>query len=199
VPTASTITVAQETSYPWDGDVAITVRTAAPAKFDLMLRIPGWCPKHAIKVNGKPFAAPVAKGYAKIRRMWSDGDRVELSLAMPIQRVAAHPRVAEDSGRVALQRGPLVYCLEQCDNTAFVRSIALPDKAKLAARFDKKLFGGTVVIEGDALAPAAAGWKGKLYQPASAAQLKPVKFKAIPYCLWDNREAGPMTVWLPRA
>jgi DUF1680 family protein len=178
--------------------VVITLHLATPAKFDLMLRIPGWCPKHALKVNGKPVAAPVSKGYAKIRRTWSDGDRVELSLAMPIQRVAAHPRVAEDAGRVALQRGPLVYCLEQCDNSPFVRSIALPDKAKLAARFDKKLFGGTTVIEGEAMAPATAGWKGKLYQPASATQLKPVKFKAIPYCLWDNREAGPMTVWMPR-
>jgi len=198
-PASGTITVTQKTNYPWDGDVAITVRTAAPAKFDLMLRIPGWCPKHAIQVNGKPFAAPVAKGYARIRRTWSDGDRVELSLAMPIQRIAAHPRVAEVAGKVALQRGPLVYCLEQCDNKAPVRSILLPDKAKLSARFDEKLFGGTMVIEGEALAPAPAGWKGKLYAPASAAQLKPVKFKAIPYCLWDNREAGPMTVWLPRA
>ena len=192
------VTLHQDTDYPWSGDVEITVGVASPARFALMLRIPGWCAKHALKVNGKPVAAPVAKGYAKIRRTWNDGDRVELSLAMPIQRVAAHPRVAEDAGKVALQRGPLVFCLEQCDNAALVRSIELPDKAKLSARFDQKLFGGAVVIEGEALAPTPTGWKGQLYQPASATQLKPVKFRAIPYCLWDNREGGAMTVWLPR-
>ena len=176
----------------------IAIGVPNPTKFDLMLRIPGWCREHAIKLNGKAIAAPLVKGYARIRRTWHDSDVVDLSLAMPIERVVAHPSVAEDAGRVALQRGPLLYCLEQCDNTAPVRSILLPDKAKLTARFDKKLFGGVVVIEGQGLAPTQAGWKGKLYQPATALSLRPAKFKAIPYCLWDNREAGPMTVWLPR-
>lgn len=190
--------LAVETGYPWNGDVRLAIRLQHPAKFDLFLRIPGWCRKHALRVNGKAVGHRIVKGYARISREWTNGDRVELSLAMPIERVVAHPSVAEDAGKVALQRGPLVYCLEQCDNAAPVRSIILPDKARLVARYDKRLLGGTVVIEGTALAPTLGGWKGRLYQPASALSLRPARFRAIPYCLWDNRAAGPMTVWLPR-
>ncbi|HPD14395.1 MAG TPA: glycoside hydrolase family 127 protein [Planctomycetota bacterium] len=195
----ATVTLTQETGYPWNGDVRLTVSVAQPSEFDLFLRIPGWCRKHLLKVNGKTVAHKMAKGYAKISRTWANGDRVELSLAMPVERVVAHPRVAEDAGKVALRRGPIVYCLEQADNSAPVRSLLLPDRARLTARFDKKLLGGVVVIEGVGLAPTQAGWRGKLYQPASALSLRPAKFRAIPYCLWDNREPGAMTVWLPRA
>lgn len=187
-----------ETTYPWNGDVKLTVRVQEPSKFDLFLRIPGWCRKHALRVNGKAVGHRIVKGYAKLSRTWANGDRVELSLAMPAERVVAHPSVAEDAGKAALRRGPIVYCLEQADNTAPVRSILLPDKAKLAARFDRKLFGGVVVIEGQGLTPTQAGWKGRLYQPVAALSLRPARFRAIPYCLWDNREPGPMTVWLPR-
>ncbi len=192
------VTLTQETSYPWNGDVKLTVGVQQPSKFDLFLRIPGWCRKHLLRVNGKTVGHKMVKGYARVSRTWANGDRVELSLAMPIERVVAHPSVAEDAGKVALQRGPLVYCLEQCDNAAPVRSLLLPDRARLAARFDNKLFGGTVVIEGQGLAPTQGGWKGKLYQPASALSLRPARFRAIPYSLWDNREPGAMTVWLPR-
>jgi hypothetical protein len=193
------VVVAQLTSYPWDEKVRIAIGVPNPTSFDLMLRIPGWCREHSIRLNGRAIAAPLVKGYARIRRTWDDSDVVDLSLAMPIERVVAHPRVAEDAGKVALQRGPLLYCLEQCDNSAQVRSLLLPDKAKLTARLDIKLFGGTVVIEGQGLAPTQAGWKAKLYRPTAETALRPVKFKAIPYCLWDNRAPGPMTVWLPRA
>ncbi|MBM4034491.1 MAG: glycoside hydrolase family 127 protein [Planctomycetes bacterium] len=193
------VTLTQETSYPWNGDVKLTVGVQQPSKFDLFLRIPGWCREHTLRVNGKAAGHRIVKGYAKLSRTWSNGDRVELSLAMPIERVVAHPRVAEDAGKVALQRGPLVFCLEQCDNAAPVRSIILPDEARLTARFDNRLLGGAVLIEGTGLAPSQGGWKGKLYQPAGALSLRPVKFRAIPYCLWDNRSPGPMTVWLPRS
>jgi len=196
-PAGGSITV--ETSYPWNGDIRLTVSVAEPSKFDLFLRIPGWCRKHLLRVNGKTVGHRMVKGYARISRKWANGDRVELSLAMPVERLVAHPRVAEDAGKVALRRGPIVYCLEQADNPAPVRSILLPDKPRLAARFDKKLLGGVVVIEGTGLAPTQAGWRGKLYQPESALSLRPARFRAIPYCLWDNREPGPMTVWLPRA
>ena len=192
------VTLTQATDYPYAGDVALTLALKAPAAFDLMLRVPGWCRRHSVKLNGRPLEAQVTKGYARLRREWRDGDRVELSLAMPVERVAAHPSLAEDAGRVALQRGPVVYCLEQCDHRADVRSFVLPDRAKLTARRDRKLFGGTAVIEGTALAPATAGWKGSLYRPAADQQMRQVRLKAIPYCLWDNRDPGPMTVWLPR-
>ncbi|MGD8239894.1 MAG: glycoside hydrolase family 127 protein [Armatimonadota bacterium] len=192
------ITVTQQTDYPWDGDVAITIGVDEPATFALRLRIPGWCGKHRLKVNGKTAKARVVKGYAGIKRQWHDGDRVELALDMPVERVVAHPRVLVNAGRVALQRGPMVYCLEQCDHSADVASILLPNSARLTPRFDRKLLGGVTVIEGSGLAPALSGWQTELYRPARAARTKRVAIKAIPYCLWDNREPGAMTVWLPR-
>ena len=193
------VTLAQRTRYPWDGEVKIAVRLSDPAKFALMLRIPGWCRRYVLKVNGGRARHRVVKGYAKVAREWRDGDVVELSLAMPVERVAAHPSVAADAGKVALRRGPIVYCLEQCDHAADVRSVALPDRAKLAARFDRRLLGGAVVIEAQGVAPRSAGWKGALYRTGGKMRMKPVKIQAVPYYLWDNRAPGPMTVWIPRA
>lgn len=192
------VTLTAKTEYPWDGTINFTVTLDQPAKFDVMLRIPAWCGKYKLAVNGKAVKAPVVKGYAKLRRAWQSGDTVQLVLDMPVQRVAANPQVSEAAGKVALQRGPILFCLEQTDNAAPVGSLLLPDKAKLTARFDKKFLGGAVVIEGPAVAPDVKPWKKNLYQPAPKAKLKSVKFKAIPYALWDNREPGAMVVWLPR-
>ena len=192
------VKIIQQTDYPWDGQVKITVRTAAAARFDLMLRIPGWCRRHSLKVNGRPAGAKAVKGYARIARRWNDGDQVELSLAMPIERVEANPKVPQDVGRVAIQRGPVVYCLEQVDHAADVHAILLPDSAELTARLRPKLLGGAVVIEGRGLAADGRGWAGRLYRPSRKPATRPVKITAVPYCLWDNRAAGAMTVWLPR-
>jgi len=193
------ITLTQQTDYPWDGDVEITVGAEGQAEFAMMLRIPAWCRKHDLKVNGKAFRAPVVRGYARIRRRWADGDTVRLSLTMPPERIVAAPAVDADAGKVALQRGPVVYCLEACDHGIDVRGIILPDRAKLAVRFDKKLLGGCTVIEGPARSIAQAGWKDKLYRPADEVKTRPVRIRAVPYCLWGNRKPGPMRVWLPRA
>ncbi|NQT52161.1 glycoside hydrolase family 127 protein [bacterium] len=192
------VTLTQKTNYPWGSNVRITVGTAEPASFAMMLRIPGWCSRHTLKVNGKAVKAKVTRGYARIKRRWKDGDRVDLSLAMPVERVVAHPSVAHDAGRVALQRGPLVYCLEECDNGLDVRSLVLPGDAKLTARFDESVLGGTTVIEGTGLVPRSEGWRGKIYRAARDTKTKKAAFKAIPYCLWDNRAAGTMAIWLPR-
>jgi hypothetical protein len=100
---------------------------------------------------------------------------------------------------VALQRGPIVYCLEQCDNKAPVRAVLLPDRARLRARFDRRLLGGCVVVEGGALAVSPAGCGGELYCDAGCLTTRRVRIKAIPYFLWDNRKPGAMTVWIPRA
>jgi len=108
--------------------------------------------------------------------------------------------VADNVGRVAIQRGPIVYCVEQCDHKAPVRSIFLADKAPLAARFDKRLLGGCVVVEGWGAAEDLGKWKGRLYQsPREAGKMRRVKIRAVPYFLWDNRKPGAMAVWLPRA
>jgi len=193
------VTLRQRTDYPWDGRVRVEVAPDGPCEFDLMLRVPGWCESHAVAVNGRRAAPPVVRGYARIRRRWGPGDAVELSLAMPVRRVAARPDVPQDAGRVALQRGPLVYCLEQVDHTADVHTILLPDASELTARFRPRLLGGAAVIEGGALALSRAGWRGRLYRPSPRRRTRAVRIRAVPYCLWDNREKGAMAVWLPRA
>jgi hypothetical protein len=189
-----------DTQYPWCGQVAMRLALDAPGQFGLALRIPGWCRKHKVTVNGKPAAARLVKGYATLRRPWQDGDEVVLVLEMPVERVAANPMAADDVGRIAIQRGPVVYCLEQCDHKAPVRSIFLADRAPLAACFDKRLLGGCVVVEGWGAAEDIGKWKGELYRsPPAADKMKRAKIRAVPYFLWDNRKPGAMAVWLPRA
>ena len=192
------VRLTQHTDYPWDGNVEMTLGVDRPAEFDVMLRIPGWCRQHRIEVNGEAADAPVTRGYAKLRRRWRNGDRIGLSLAMPVERMVSHPRMVENAGRVALQRGPIVYCLEQCDHTAPVRSIVLPDDAELMARFDEELVSRAVVIEGGGLAPSKEEPDGPLYRPASERKYDSVDVKAIPYFMWDNRGPGAMAVWLPQ-
>ncbi len=192
------VLLSQKTGYPWDGEVALAVRAAAPATFDLMLRIPGWCRGHRIRVNGRLVRARLVKGYARIRRRWSSGDVAALSLPMPVERVQANPKVPQGVGRVAIQRGPIVYCLEEADHDHDVHAVLLPEAARLTARFDPKLLGGVTVVEGRALALSGTGWTGRLYRPARRPATKPVRITAVPYCLWDNRRKGAMTVWIPR-
>lgn len=192
------VSIRQETRYPWEGAVKLTLGMGRPTRFEMRLRLPGWCPRHELTVNGEPVETRMVKGYAVLQREWRDGDVIHLTLEMPVQRLVAHPRVAEDAGKVALQRGPLVYCLEQCDNAAPVRAVTLPDASPLIARYRPEVLGGAVVLEGAAQAPAATGWNHRLYRTVPETRTRAVKFTAVPYCLWDNRGPGPMTVWLPR-
>jgi DUF1680 family protein len=193
------VLLTQQTDYPWDGRVRIRVGLDGPATFSLVLRIPGWCRNYTLAVDGKRVAGRPVRSYVRIRRRWQDGDRVELRLAMPVERMAAHPAVTADVGKVALQRGPVVYCLEQCDHGVGVHSIALPKRARLRARLDRRLLGGTTVIEGEGSAFAVAGWQGQLYRPVGEGKIRRVRITAIPYCLWGNRRPGAMAVWLPQA
>ncbi len=195
----SAVTLRQETRYPWDGRIDLTLSLAGKARFDLMLRIPAWCRSHKLSVNGKRVSRPVRKGYVRLSRAWADGDRVSLDLEMRVERVAAHPFVLDDGGRVALQRGPLVYCLEGCDHKVDLRTVVLPDRSRLTARWDARRLGGVVVIEGDAQAVPLADWRDRLYQFIDAPRAKRVRLKAVPFCLWDNRRRGDMAVFLPRA
>ncbi len=182
----------EETKYPWEGDVQLTVEPAKSFAFDLHLRVPGWCDgEPAVTVNGEKLSGLKAeKGYLKIARTWKSGDVVRLSLPMPVQRVYADPHVQADEGRVALQRGPVVYCLEGVDNDGQVRNLVLPKDAKLTTEFDKELLGGVVVVKGEAQAVTGLDDEGKPI-------VKTTSFVAIPYCIWDNRKPGPMVVWLP--
>jgi hypothetical protein len=184
------------TEYPWDGKVELELTPAAPAKFALRLRVPGWCQHAGVAVNrGAVYVPVIERGYLVLDREWKRGDRVELDLPMPVQRVAANPQVKADQGLLALQRGPIVYCLEQCDQAKPLAALWLPLEARLKAAREPGLLGGVVTVTGEARAVSDQQWRRKLYQPAAAAE--GVALKAIPYYAWDNRQPGAMKVWLP--
>src|SRR5262249_5186187 len=148
-------------------------------------------------VNGEPVEQDVARGtYLEIRRAWKNGDVVRLSLPMPVRKLESHPYVTNNAGRVALKRGPLVYCMEQAALGCDSRGLVLPADTELAACWEPDLLGGVTVLRGSARArDLAAAWGWDLYrapedQPQPAA--RPVEFTAIPYYAWANREPGGM-------
>ena len=194
----STVQIDEQTNYPWDGDVHFTINTENPTQFKLALRIPGWCRDFNLAVNGKPTSTDLIHGYSVISREWANSDEVTLHLAMPIERIVSHPDVRQNAGCIALQHGPIVYCVEEVDNGPQLANIALPRDAQLTAKFDNDLFGGISVITGEAMRLDPRTWPGDLYQPQSALTYphSPISFKAIPYCFWANRQPGEMRVWI---
>ena len=187
---------AQETDYPWSGNVKMIVKPSKTAVFDVNMRMPGWCASAKVSINGQPIDAKHGdNGYIKINREWRSGDTITLDMQMPIQRIAANPRVKSDIGRVAIQRGPVVYCLEAMDNNDSVLDVALPGDAQLEATFKPDLLGGVTILNGNALRCKDVDWEDTLYQPVSDDEK--ISITAIPYYAWDNRDAGEMAVWLP--
>ena len=199
------IQLAQETEYPWNGRVRIKILKCGETPFALKLRIPGWAKNASVRVNHRPalangLGAPaLPESYFEIRRVWQPGDFVDLDLPMPVRLMAANPLVEEDLNQVAVQRGPLVYCLESPDMPPGVKisDVLIPADIKLTARFDRRLLDGIVVLEGKALARPKENWEGKLYREFQPSELKPVNVKLIPYSVWQNRGASEMSVWLP--
>lgn len=188
------VTIRQETRYPWEGHVEVHVDPARPVETTLAFRVPGWCENHAVSVNDAPHDPPVRAGYATLARAWRAGDVVTLDFPMPVRRVYAHPRVAPDVGRVALQRGPLIYCLEEVDNGPYLDRVGIPRNAALETTERPDLLGGVVVIEGEGLRLSAEGWEEHLYAP-DVPELESVAIRAIPYYAWANRTPGEMIVW----
>jgi uncharacterized protein len=181
------VRIKQTTRYPWAGDVKLTITPEQVKDFALNLRIPQWCQGATVAINGKSLGELVNdKGYVTINGSWSAGDVVELNLPMPIKRIKADPRVKDNVGRVALQRGPIVYCVEAIDNNGRAMNLALPPDAELSAEHRGQLLGGVTVIKGKALA-----------RQKENERAKSVEFTAVPYYAWDNREPGEMVVWLP--
>jgi len=194
------VVVEQETRYPWDGTIQLSVRPEQETTFTLSLRIPGWCQSATLSLNGQPLDLEplMHKGYARIQRTWKPGDTVVLELPMMIERVQAHPSLYDDGGCIALQRGPLIYCLEEVDNGPNLRDITLPRDAELKAEFDQDLLGGVFVISGQAKRRDASNWEGKLYR-ATLPEVSTIPLKAIPYYAWANRTLGEMLVWITEA
>jgi hypothetical protein len=200
------VTLTQQTRYPWDGLVKLIVEPEREeVSFALFLRIPGWCqgpqteddlyrvpekPRRGaarITVNGRVLRDfQLVKGYARLNRNWRKGDQVELDLPMPVQRVRAHPKVQANVGRVALQRGPIVYCLEGVDNDGVPRSLALGTNTSFSVKHQPDLLNGVTVVIGQAM-----------LRQKGTETAQPFGFRAVPYYAWDNRAPGQMLVWLP--
>lgn len=190
------VTVKQATNYPWDGRVRLQVAAAQPQEFTLHVRVPSWANGAAFTLNGKKIVAEVSKGYAQFTRKWAASDVLELSLPMKIEMLEANPNVLQSRGKIALRRGPLVYCLEQPDNKTDIEKIALPTAAKFTSHFEPALLGGVTVITAQGRTQDESGWDNALYRPIRPASGAPVTVKAIPYCVWGNRGQKKMKVWI---
>jgi len=194
----SAIALKQETNYPWEGFVNITMENAPSNSFALHLRIPGWCKKASLKVNGKLVDAILTRGqYIDIRRIWKKGDRIELVMDMPATLIESNPLVEETKNQVAVKRGPIVYCLESPDlPNRDVFDVAIPATIKLQPTPMKIANGNVMTLTGEARLLQNNNWKNTLYKEVNATT-KPIKIKLIPYYAWANRGKTDMTVWLP--
>ena len=200
--------VQQQTNYPWDGNIKINVSPEKKLKCKLMVRIPGWAQNQPVPgdtyqylqmsdlhfmltVNGQPAQYTMQNGYAVIEREWKKGDSVNLELPMDIKRITATDKIKDDRNRVALERGPLVYCLEHTDNNGEAMNIILPDQANLSSAYNAGLLNGVVTISGEAtvVKPTADG---------SGIETIKQNITAIPYYAWANRGQGQMQIWIPR-
>jgi len=196
----------QETRYPWDGDVRMTVRPDQTGRFTIAVRVPGWARGEAVpsglyrfaddslqavtlKVNRRLEPIKLEKGYAVLTRDWHSGDVIELHLPMPVRRVVATQEVEADRERVAIQRGPIVYCAEWPDNPkGKVLELELPGDGALSAEFKPDILNGITVVKGKGFYPEEGG--------AANASGRMAEFTAIPYYAWAHRGEGQMIVWM---
>jgi DUF1680 family protein len=193
------VTLRQATDYPWDGQVRIDLERERSARFALRVRVPGWCRGATLRVNDVSVPPDGERGYVRLERTWRSGDQVTLDLPMPVQRVYAHPAVAEDAGRVALQRGPIVYCLEQADNAVPLDAVRLIRVAPISTTFDATCLGGVVKLASQGLLADAGDWSARLYRADQPPRLQPCALVAVPYAVWGNRSDGQMRTWIHEA
>ncbi len=197
--------VIQKTNYPWEGAVDIAVTPAQPAEFTVYLRVPGWADRADVTVNGKAWTGVAPGKYLSIRRRWSPGDTIRLQLPMATEVLAANPRVADDTGRVAVQRGPLVYCLEGVDQPSGVElsdvSLRLSKQpgSEFQTQFRRDLLDGVVELHHPGFVREGSASSNILYPRFSGEPLKTrrVELTFIPYYAWANRIATGMQVWTP--
>lgn len=201
LPQGSVLKCKQTSNYPWDGKIKLSIEPEqASATFGLNLRIPAWAHGATVSVNGETLAPPIQPGsYCRIERTWQPGDQVELVLPLVMRAVTSHPHISNNNGRIALLRGPLVYCVEQADHEADVWDLYLPKDFQWSEHCTENLLGGVVTAQTSAFARTDTGWQQQLYRAYGEEQptYAPATLTAIPYYAWANREAGPMQVWLP--
>lgn len=203
LPGGGRVALRVESGYPWDGKVRVTVEDAPAAAWGLSLRIPGWCTEPVVRVNGAPSTVTPEHGYYTVVREWQTGDVVELELAMPPVLMEAHPRVDPTRGSLAIQRGPMVYCLEEVDQEAGIDlfDVQIDPSAPLSVKWQDDLLDGVTVIEAGGCVADVSGWGEHLYRPLGSvkAPSRSITLTAIPYYAWANRGPGSMRVWIARA
>jgi len=196
--------IVQEGRYPWFGSIQIGINPKRVREFTVCLRIPGWAQNRplpgdlynyhdsqagqvVVKLNRKPVPVAVDRGYLRLKRKWKMGDVMEVLFPLEIKRVIANEQVKEDRGKVAVERGPVLYCAEGQDNGGTALNLALPDSSRLQAWYRSDLLGGVGVITGSGLAVDGQGGESRKQN-----------LFLIPYCVWANRGPWEMTVWLIR-
>ena len=197
----STLALTQETDYPWDERIRLSIDEAPADEIALMLRIPGWCETASLRVNGAASDAPLTPGtYVELRRAWRAGDVIELTLPLRPRAIKAHPKAEEIRNHVAIMRGPIVYCLEGMDlpKGVSILEVYAPDDMPLQAKMESDLLGGVVTIEGEARRLYETNGGSALYLEAGKEKDEALDIRLIPYYAWNNRGIDEMTVWLPR-
>jgi DUF1680 family protein len=200
------VALVQENNYPWDGNLSFTVSPSSTHSFGLLIRIPGWAQSQAmpsslyqfagsstqpvsIKINGQSFPFEIQNGYAIIRRQWKKNDKVEVILPMTVQKIIANEKVKDDLGKIALQRGPLVYCAEWVDNKGKTSNLFIPSTTTFKETFKPELLNGVIVLEAEVPAVIING---------DSIHTAKQTLTAIPYYSWANRGKGEMNVWFPQ-
>lgn len=191
------VRIIQSTQYPWQGAVRLEVAPELPSRLTLSLRIPGWSPSYTARLNGEPLVTPLQEGYLRIDREWRPGDTIELEFDMAAQELFAHPAITEDSDRVAIRRGPLIYCLESADNEGAISALSLASPIVAVAAHIPELAPEAIALRLAGTRDDVYDWRGTLYR-SSPAVAKPVTLTAIPYFAWANRDPGEMSLWLRR-
>jgi len=192
----SHIRLEQQTNYPWDGNIMVTIKEASSKAITLSFRIPGWCKKAIVKVNGK-IQETTTGHYQSIRKSWKTGDKIELILDMPATLLESNPLVEETRNQVAIKRGPIVYCLESADLPGYnVFDVAIPFSIKFQPTPMKIDKGNILALTGEAKLILNNNWEDALYKEVNGVT-RPIKIKLIPYYAWANRGKTDMTVWMP--
>lgn len=191
------VTLVQKSNYPWEGNINFSLEMEEKTEFTLKLRIPAWSKGAVLRVNGEEMNVEqnLEQGYVAINRTWDGNDQVELLLPMPVQRIYSHPEVRQNVNQTAIQRGPIVYCLEETDNADSLHRLILPKDEELKAEFDKQLLDGITKISGKAKRLTTSDWSDELYRTESPKK-ETTSILAVPYYAWDNREPGEMRVWI---
>jgi DUF1680 family protein len=198
--------IIQQNNYPWDGDLTFKIIPASPVSFNLLVRIPGWAQNQAmpsdlyrfvkdsdkkavIKINGQSVDYIQQNGYALLNRKWKKGDVVEVNLPMDVRQVSANENIKDDIGKVALQRGPIIYCAEWPDNFGKTSNIIVPENTIFTTMYKPDLLDGITILTSEVQAV--------VIKNESSISTEKQAFTAIPYYAWAHRGKGEMMIWFP--